>query len=246
MLTLSAAFGGSLVNRSLAGQNRASRETTDRGPVDFEKYRAASVKRWEKDIAKLEALDEAETHPDDSILFVGSSSIRIWEDIASDMAPFHPIQRGYGGARWSDVAIFVERLISPHTFRAVVFFVGNDISGRDDDKTPAEVARLFSYVLGKVREHNKQAPVFYVAVTPTPSRFDVWPQIKAANTAVRAVCERADHTYFIGTESVYFDATGRPRPDLFRNDKLHQNRNGYVRWTAAIKSHLDTVLNGLN
>ncbi len=212
--------------------------------IDIEQYRAAAVGRWERGIATLEAKDKIETHPDNSILFVGSSSIRRWEDIAADMEPYHPIQRGYGGAKWSDVAIFAERLISPHTFRAVVFFVGNDISGRTTDKLPEEVAGLFAYVVGKVREHDEQAPVFYVAVTPTPSRFVAWPEIRAANTAVRAVCERKDNTYFIGTESIFLDAAGKPRPELFLEDKLHLNRDGYVRWAAAIKSHLDTVLDG--
>jgi len=239
-----AALGGGLVDMSIAGQDRALERTTGPKPVDIEKYRAAAVERWESEISKLEIKDHSETHPDNCVLFVGSSSIRRWKEIAVDMAPYHPIQRGYGGAKWSDVAIFAERLILPHTFRAIVFFVGNDISGRDNDKSPAEVAGLFSYVLGKVRDHNKEAPVFYVAVTPTPSRLGAWPRIKAANTAARAVCQRADNAYFIGTESVYLDAKGKPRPQLFREDRLHLNRDGYVRWAAVIKSHLDTVLDG--
>ena len=241
---LAVALGGGLVNSSIAGQDSDSRRIAGAKLVDIEKYRAAAVDRWESEISKLEAKDKTETYPDNSILFVGSSSIRMWREIEADVAPYHPIRRGYGGARWSDVAIYAERLISPHTFRAVVFFVGNDVTGRGDDKSPQEVAGLFSYVLGKVREHNQEAPVFYVAVTPTSSRFGAWPEIKAANTAVRAVCERANNTYFIGTESVFLDAEGRPRPELFLGDRLHLNRDGYVRWAAAIKSHLDTVLDG--
>lgn len=212
--------------------------------VNLERYRDAAVARWEKTIQELEAQDRAESHPDDSILFVGSSSIRLWKDIASDLAPYHPIQRGYGGAKWSDVAIYADRLIRPHQFRAAVFFVGNDISGRDTDKSPAEVAALFEYVLGRVRNHNAQAPVFHIAVTPTESRFKVWPKIKAANSAVRSFCDRTPDTYFIGTESIYLDGEGQPRPELFRDDRLHLNRDGYMRWAAIVKSHLDTVLGG--
>jgi hypothetical protein len=237
-------LGSCLMVTSVVGQDLASRRVAGAEPIDIEQYRVAAVERWESEIAKLEAKDKREEHPDNSILFVGSSSIRRWEVIAADMSPYHPIQRGYGGAKWSDVAVFAERLISPHTFRAVVFFVGNDISGRAADKSPEEVAALFAYVLGKVREHDARAAVFYVAVTPTASRFGVWPEIRAANTAVRAVCEREDDTYFIGTESIFLDTTGKPRPELFVQDALHLNRDGYIRWAAAIKSHLDTVLNG--
>ncbi len=106
------------------------------------------------------------------------------------------------------------------------------------------MAGLFAYVLGRVREHNPTAPVFYIAVTPTPSCWKAWPEIKAANTAARAVCEKSENTYFIGTESIFLDGAGEPHPELFVEDQLHQNRNGYILWTAAIKAHLDAVLDG--
>lgn len=244
LLSLSVLLAGLLAGGGVAADGPAPPNSAGPSTIDVEKYRAAAVERWENAIAGLEEKDRMETHPDDSVLFVGSSSIRRWDDIAADMAPYHPIQRGYGGAKWSDVAVFAERLVSPHKFRAVVFFVGNDISGRAGDKSPAEVAGLFSYVLGQVRRHNPRAAVFYIAVTPTESRFAAWPKIKAANTAARAVCEHAENTYFIGTESIYLDAEGRPRPELFVEDRLHLSRDGYVLWAAAIKSHLDTVLDG--
>ncbi len=81
-------------------------------------------------------------------------------------------------------------------------------------------------------------------MTPTPSRWKAWPEAKAANTAARAVCEKSENTYFIGTESIFLDGAGEPRPELFVEDQLHQNRNGYILWTAAIKAHLDAVLDG--
>ena len=212
--------------------------------ADVEEYRAAALERWSEAIAKLEARDKSESHPKDSILFIGSSSIRRWNSIAEDMAPYHPIQRGYGGAKWSDVAVFAERLIRPHTFRAAVFFVGNDVSGSENDRTPAEVAALFQYVLGIVRKHNPSAPVLYVAVTPTPRRWKAWPRIKAANSAVRGLCSETRDTYFVGTESVFLQPDGEPLPELFVSDQLHLNDEGYGRWSAVIKSHLDTVLDG--
>jgi hypothetical protein len=217
---------------------------TAQGTADLEKYRSGSTKRWEKDIAKLEALDKSESHPDNAILFVGSSSIRRWETIAADMAPYHPIRRGFGGCKWSDVAIFADRLITPHQFRAVVFFVANDITGGDDDKTPEEVAALFAQVWQRVRAHNSDAPVFFIPVTPTPSRWSVWPTARKANSEIRQFCADKDNTWFIGTESIYLDADGQPRPGLFVGDRLHLNPDGYSRWATAIKSHLDTVLNG--
>lgn len=214
--------------------------------LDLSTYHTAALEKWSDAISDLEAKDQTETHPDESILFVGSSSIRLWTDIAADMAPYHPIQRGYGGARWTDVAIFAERLIQPHQYRAVVFFVANDITGGDHDREPQEVVDLFTSVHAIARQHNPSAPIFYIAVTPTESRWKAWPKIRAGNSLVRKFCEQTDHTHFIGTESIYLDGDSEPRPELFLSDKLHLNRDGYIRWAAAIKSQLDTVLDGVN
>ena len=115
------ALFGWLLSLSVTGKETPAKTCPAIEQVDTEKYRANAIEYWSNEIAGLEAKDKAETHPDDSILFVGSSSIRMWKDIATDMAPYHAIQRGYGGARWTDVAIFAERLITPHKFRAVVF-----------------------------------------------------------------------------------------------------------------------------
>ena len=213
-------------------------------PVDLEKYRAASEKKWAKAIDEFDERNKAEKHPDDSILFIGSSSIRLWETIGDDLTPYHAIQRGFGGSRWSDVAIYADRLITPHKFRAAVFFVGNDISGSPIDKTPEEVAALFGYVREVVRKHNPDAQVFYIAVTPTEKRWEAWPKIRAANNAVRKYCQETARTYFIGTESIFLDGDGQPRPEFFVDDRLHLNADGYKQWSAAIKSHLDSVLGG--
>lgn len=212
---------------------------------DLEPFRAHARETWSKAISTLEAKDRAEAHPDDSILFIGSSSIRRWNTITTDMAPYHPIQRGYGGAKWTDVAVFADRLITPHKFRAVVFFVGNDIVGGNNDRTPEEVAQLFAFVHSRVRQHNPDAPIFYIAVTPTESRYRAWPQIRAGNSAARAFCLTNENTHFIGTESIFLDAESKPKPELFVSDKLHLSQAGYTVWAAAIKSHLDTVLNGI-
>ena len=152
-------------------------------------YRAHATEKWEAEIAKLEAQDRSHPDPEDAILFIGSSSIRRWTDIDADMSPRKAINRGYGGAKFSDLAVYIERIVAPHRFKALVVFVGNDIVGKRDDKSPAEVARLFKYIVDQVRKTHPTQPIFLVAVTPTPSRFKVWPEIRQANAELEKICE---------------------------------------------------------
>ena len=204
---------------------------------------ASEAQAWEPDIQQLEALDEAETYPDSSLLFIGSSSIRLWETMDQDLAPYPVIRRGYGGAKLSDVAWYAERLIYPHQFKALVFFVGgNDIWGTPEDKSPDEFRRLTQYLIETVRKKYPETPIFFIEVTPIPSRWHLQPQVEAGNAAIEAVCEKEPDVYFIETYDALIDPDGEPREDLFRDDDLHLNAQGYEIWARVIKSELDRVL----
>jgi hypothetical protein len=205
--------------------------------------RAAAEARWAADIAALEALDQAETHPPDSVLFIGSSSIRLWKSIADDVAPYHPIQRGYGGARFSDLAVFAQRLIAPHMFQAMVLFVANDVTGGPEDATPEEVADWFTHIIEVTRKAQPEAAIFCVEITPTESRWKAWPAIREVNRALAKVCAAWPNVHFIPTAHAYLGPDGEPQPDLFLDDRLHLNEVGYRIWGAILQSHLDAVLN---
>ena len=200
------------------------------------------VKSWENDIRLFEHLDSTETYPDSAILFAGSSSIRLWSTLAQDMAPYPVIQRGYGGAKLSDLAVYAGNIFYAHPCRAIVLFIANDIAGNIEDKSPEEVARLFRIVLKTIREKYPDTPVYWIATTPTASRWNVWPAIAEANRLIEEFCNRKDNTYFIRTDFAFLDASGQPREELFLPDKLHLNAEGYAVWAEIIKKELGKVL----
>jgi lysophospholipase L1-like esterase len=207
------------------------------------KYRELpEVKAWESDIEKFEQLDISKSYPSDAILFAGSSSIRLWSTIGKDMMPYNVIQRGYGGAKLSDFAVYVDRIIYPHSCQAIVIFVANDISGNENDKSPLEVSQLFRKTLYIIRRKFTDTPVFWISITPTPSRWPVWPEIKEANGMIKEICESHRNTYFIDTEKYFLNSSGLPRTELFLDDKLHLNDDGYAIWTGIIKNDLNEVL----
>jgi hypothetical protein len=200
------------------------------------------VKFWEKDIEKFEQLDKSEKYPDDAILFAGSSSIRLWASLEEDMSPYHVIQRGYGGAKLSDFAVYAQRIFNPHKCKAIVIFVANDITGTGQDKTPEEVATLFRNVLRTIRKLHPATPVFWIEITPTASRWKVWPEIQKANSLIKKICDNQKNTYFITTYYAFLTEKGLPNNELFRDDKLHLTEKGYAVWTEIIKKELNHVL----
>lgn len=198
--------------------------------------------KWAVEIAKLEARDKSESYPDDAILFIGSSSIRLWEGLDENIAPYVGINRGYGGATYHDLAVFAQRLITPHKYAAAVVFVGNDILGKPADTPLDELARLARHVIDVSRTHQPDAPVLLVEITPTDSRFTVYPQIRQANAVLREIALTEPGVFFVETNEYYLTPDRKPITDYFLEDRLHLNPTGYELWAALIKRELDGVL----
>jgi len=210
----------------------------------LKKYRnQPDVLAWENDIRKFEQLDKSVEYSKDAIMFAGSSSIRMWATIEKDMEPYSVIQRGYGGAKLSDFAVYADRIIYPHQCRAIVLFLANDITGSDQDKSTMEVEQLFRYTLNLIRKKYPETPVFWIAVTPTPSRWEAWPRIKEAGRLIEEVCNANKNTYFIRTDFAFLNESGIPKDEFFISDKLHLNEKGYAIWSEIIKKKLNDVFN---
>jgi lysophospholipase L1-like esterase len=204
--------------------------------------RDAVVGRWEPDVAALEALDDRESDPADAVLFIGSSSIRLWDSIATDMAPWPVVRRGYGGARYRDLCHFAPRLVAAHDPRAIVVFSANDISEPSEAPAVDEVMIDVRATLAGIRGRHPRVPVLFVAVTPTASRWQLWPEIARLNAAIEKLCAEEADTFFVATAERFLDpATGRPAADLFQADRLHLSPAGYAVWAEAIAAALTEV-----
>lgn len=197
-------------------------------------FRQAAVDRWSDEIRQLKELDDAQRPAENAVMLLGSSSVRLWTDADRLLAPRPVIRRGYGGARYSDLVVFAEELITPHAFNDLVIFVGNDVSGDDQDKTPAEVEPLVRRIIAIAREHQPAATIHLVEVTPTPVRFFIWPKIRQLNAMLREVALTEPHVRFVATAEHYLDRDNQPREELFRDDRLHQNEAGYAIWASIL------------
>lgn len=209
----------------------------------------AAIAKWEPEIAKLETRDAKEVAIKNGILFCGSSSFRRWDTIKQDMTPWPSMNRGYGGATLTDLNYYSDRLIGPHLghenqrrCRAVVIFVANDISGNDRDPNADEVTQRFVRLLNFIRSKDATIPVFWLEVTPTEKRWQVWPNIESATSGIRQVLANDANAHFIGTAGAYLGPDGKPIASLFVADKLHLNATGYNVWAKLIKAKLHECL----
>ena len=206
-----------------------------------------SNRQFEEEVSLLESLDFEEKAGEKDVLFIGSSSIRLWDNIQVDMYPYSSIKRGYGGAHFYDLIHFSERLVKNHSPKAILIFVANDITGSNDltnivgDLSPNEVKKLFRYNYKLIRSIHKHIPIFLIETTPTPKRWKVWNKILQANKKLERFCKQVPNLYFISTRDKFIGADGLPIQSLFLNDELHLNSDGYKLWSSVIKSKLIEV-----
>jgi hypothetical protein len=197
------------------------------------------VLHWEQDMQVFDSLNAAEDSDEKTLLVTGSSSIRLWDQIHEDLAPFEVMQRGYGGAKLTDFNYYTDRIIKPQQFKAILIFVANDIAGGDQDKSPKEVFQLYKALVKQIRERNPNTPIFWIEVTPTPSRWNAIGEIREAGDLIKNYCKKSEDLFFIDTYDQFMTSGGEPDPNLFRSDMLHLNPGGYELWTEIILGALE-------
>lgn len=192
---------------------------------------------WEQDMQRFVASDAQQPPPKHGIVFVGSSSIRFWETLAQDFPGKPVINRGFGGSEVRDSTWYADRIVIPYAPRQVVLYAGdNDLnSGRSPEQVRDDVVAFVT----RIRSALPQARIGYLSIKPSPSRAQLLPAIVRANQLIKQALAKVPRTDYIDIYTPMLDATGKPRPELFREDMLHMKPEGYALWRKAVAPVLE-------
>ena len=197
---------------------------------------------WEKTIQEFEKSDKSSPPPEGVVVFVGSSSIRMWKTLENDMAPIPVVNRGFGGSEIEDSVRHLDRIVTPYKPSAVVLYAGdNDIAG---GKSPDRVCEDFKGFAEKLNQSLPDVSLFFIAIKPSPSRWSFWPRMNEANMLISKYAASQARVFYLDVATSMLDPEGNARPELFLDDMLHMNDAGYRLWTSIIKSALQVDLSG--
>lgn len=194
---------------------------------------------WEAAIQAFEARDRAAPPPQDALLFLGSSSIRLWK-LDESFPDLPVINRGFGGSEIADSVRFTPRIVLPYKPRLIVFYAGdNDVA---KGKTSETVLADFQALVRVVHETLPDTRIAFIAIKPSLKRWNLVGTMREANALVRAFTETDKRLAFIDVDAPMIAPDGRPRPELLLEDGLHLNAEGYTLWTSLVRPHLDAAL----
>jgi len=200
---------------------------------------------WEAEIAAIEKLDKAQPPKAGVILFVGSSTIALWETISSDMMPLDVIGRGFGGAKVADWVYHFDRIFAPQSPSAVAIYLGtNDLSTSFGNvaKSVGQTFNLYQQFIEKVRVHIGDKPIFILQLKPAPGSIDYWPEIQSLNQKLETLASSDKQLYFVEANDVLYLPDGTLDESLMRFDTIHLNNKGNQVWGEKINKQLMGLL----
>lgn len=185
------------------------------------------------DIAAFEAADRLDPPAPGGVVFVGSSTIRLWPRLGDDFPGVQVLQRGFGGSQLSDVVRYAPRIVLPYRPRLIVLYAGdNDLW---EGKSPDSVFRDYQAFVALVRRALPETRIAYVSIKPSGSRWAIADKMRAANAMIREHASGDPRLSYVDVFTPMLDSTGNPREDLFVADRLHLSEKGYALWSELLR-----------
>jgi lysophospholipase L1-like esterase len=195
-----------------------------------------AASKWENAIRAFEDQDKKSPPPKHALLFVGSSSIRMW-DLPKYFPNLPVINRGFGGSHISDSVEFTSRIVIPYQPQIIVFYAGdNDLNF---GKSPETVLKDFQAFVKGVHDRLPDTRIIFIAIKPSPARWLLAEKQREANRLIRAFIETDKRLDHVDVEPAMLGADGKPRAELFVKDQLHLNDAGYKLWTSLLMPHIE-------
>jgi len=182
--------------------------------------------KFEAKVVEYEAADRATPPPRNAILFAGDSQFYRWKTIHEDLPGYTLINRGVDSFQFRDLIHYVDRLVIPYAPRLIVLHVGgNDVH---NGRTPAQVLEDFGTFVRRVRAKLPAVPIVYSSITPGPGRWDEAPERRETNRVLREYIATQPGLRFVDLWDAMLTPEGKPRDDLWVEDRMHPNHAGYL------------------
>ncbi len=191
---------------------------------------------YQEDVDVIKRYDNMYPQPEKPIVFVGSSSIRLWKDFNQKFGKFGAINRGIGGAVVNDIIRHADDLIFRYSPRKIILYIGeNDLPNAYT--TADSVLNRTKKLYNLIRSRLPDVPIVYIAMKPSPSRDKFQEKAIAGNKMIADFLNAQENTTFLDIYRPML-TKGKSRPELFLGDQLHMNEKGYAIWEKKLKKHL--------
>ncbi|CAM4416040.1 GDSL-type esterase/lipase family protein [Zobellia roscoffensis] len=172
----------------------------------------------------------------ESIVFTGSSSIRVWKDLQQRFPNHQVINSGFGGSQAVDLLQFTNDLILNYKPKKVFIYEGdNDIQSK---KRPKEIISTMAQIRDLIFANNPQTEIVFISAKPSISRWKLRRKYKRLNRKMEKMTLTDGRLKYVDVWKPMLDGR-KVKQDIFVSDGLHMNSKGYEIWYTALKNHVN-------
>lgn len=191
-----------------------------------------------KDIQEFKKKDSISHPPAGAILFIGSSSFTLWKDVQTRFPEYTIVNRAFGGSSLHHLSYYIKDIVYPYAPKQVVIYCGENDLAASDIVSSETVAARFITLFYEIRDKYPGLPIAFVSMKPSPSREKLMKKMVEGNKAIEAFLKKQEQADYIDVYTPMLNKSGKPRPELFVEDMLHMNSQGYDIWQKAILPYL--------
>jgi len=233
-----------LLVTTFASAQTATPTTLIKSVIPFEQRDETSwITRYQGDINRYQKENKRLKDLSCDVLFLGSSSINLWDTIYEDFAPLKLIRRSYGGATLRDMIYNYNTIAKGYTPKSILLYVENDLGNHKEGVNAVKCFDLFRIFIDKLKKDYPNTPLIVVSLKPSQHKADQLKDQLLVNALLEENATAQGYTY-VDITKVMYDEAGNLRTDIFKEDNLHMNAEGYKLWTAILKPLLIKKVRG--
>lgn len=194
---------------------------------------------FQAEIESFERQDRIAPPPPGAVLFLGSSTLRLWSSLAQDFPELAVVNRGFGGSQIEDSIRYAPRIVLPLKPKILVFYAGeNDLAA---GQSPQQVCADFQRLVADVQAALPVTRIVFISLKPSPCRTKWLAAMRQVNAAIQDWIRRDPRLEYIDVFTPMLDKSGVPRAELFTADRLHMNAAGYALWARILGPRLGSA-----
>jgi|SRR5690554_1342000 len=171
-----------------------------------------------------------------TIVFTGSSSIRMWYDLDLRFPDQQVLNTGFGGSQFSDLQRYLDELVLDYRPVKVFIYEGdNDISAR---KRQREIIETAENVIERLRDAKEDIQIVLISPKPSISRWNLRGKYKRLNRKLSRLAGKYQGVEFVDIWNPMLNGR-KLNQELFLEDGLHLNAKGYDIWYDQLKNHVE-------
>jgi len=193
--------------------------------------------RFQKEVDSIVSANQS-INKNNLILFTGSSSIRMWENLKASFPNHNVLNMGFGGSEMADLLYYSDKLILQFKPKQIFIYEGdNDLSlGRSAEQILASAEGILSLV----RQRLPESEVIFISPKPSLKRWALKERYVDYNEKLKAWTSKKRNVRFADVWTPMLDSDGKVMQDIFIADGLHLNEKGYSIWTSALKKYVES------